>query len=66
MSLRTGYVIEEKLYGIDQWWRSNSWIYEKYPAIEVASNRLRAEEVEKVRVLEIQHSEPKEIHQEEK
>lgn len=55
-----GWIIEEQISGINRWFRSNAWIYDTAEkALDQADRRARVDGITKVRVLEIEHTEPR-------
>lgn len=55
-----GWIIEEQISGIDRWFRANAWVYDTdEKALDLADRRARVEGITKVRVLEIEHTEPR-------
>lgn len=61
--LKTGYILEEQVAGIGRWFRTNAWIYEeKEKALDLAERRIESPSVTKIRILRIEHTDPREIH----
>lgn len=55
-----GWIIEEQVSGINRWFRTNSWIYESLEkALDLADRRAKVDGITKVRVLEIEHTDPR-------
>lgn len=57
--LKTGWIVEEQVVGIDRWFRTNGWIYENEgKALDLGERRADHPDVSAVRILEIHHTEP--------
>lgn len=62
--LKTGYLVEEQVAGIEHWFRTNAWFYEeKGKALDLAERRLETGIITAVRVLKVRHTEPEVIEE---
>ena len=61
--MKTGYLVEEQVAGIEHWFRTNAWIYEeKGKALDLAERRLETG-ITAVRVLKVRHTEPEVVEE---
>lgn len=58
--MNKGWIIEEQVNGINRWFRTNAWIYESAEtALDLADRLIKVDGNSKVRVLEIEYTDPR-------